>query len=502
MAILLEHGGDSMSVFKYLGIYGLAILTSSLLFIYLVVKTVYRCYFDPLSSYPGPKIAASTRLWYVHYLINGNLTHEIRKLHQKYGPVVRIAPNELSYSTSNGWNDIYGFRNNKAEMAKDTPFYTNPHNPPSILSAKRDKHALFRRLMSRGFSEAALREQEPIITGYVDLLMRRLRESSKEGKLVEMVSWLNFFTFDVIGDLTFGEPFGCLESSNYHPWVQMIFDSIHLQAIIQALSYYPRIDSLIPYLTPKSLIAKFESHKEMTKEKVLRRKETKVDRADFISNLIKPENHITDEDIFGNCGVLIVAGSETTATVLSSAIYFLLKNPEVMSKLVAEIRSGFKDPSEINFISISKQKYTLACLNETLRLFPPVPSGLSRVVPRDGDLIDGKWVSGGTHVSVLQLAANTSESNWLRPFDFIPERWMDDPRFIHDDQSAMQSFSTGPRNCIGKNLAYIEMRLVLTRLLWEFDIELVNEQQEWNNARVFMIWEKNPLFIRLKPTRA
>jgi cytochrome P450 len=176
--------------------------------------------------------------------------------------------------------------------------------------------------------------------------------------------------------------------------VKLIFDAIHLQAVKNALGYYPSVDRFMPYFTPKSLTVKFESHAEMTREKALRRKESK-DRADFISNLIKPENHISDVELFGNCGILIIAGSETTATVLSSAIYFLLKNPDVMSKLVSETQSSLKDISEINFLTISKQKYILACLNETLRPFPPVPGGLSRVVPGDGGLIDGKWVTGG-----------------------------------------------------------------------------------------------------------
>lgn len=187
----------------------------------------------------------------------------------------------------------------------------------------------------------------------------------------------------------------------------MIFDSIHLVAIKQGLGYYPAIDKLIPYLTPKSLMAKFDSHSEMTKEKALRRKESKVDRADFVSNLIKPENNITDEELFGNCGTLIIAGSETTATVLSSAVYFLLKNPAAMSKLVSEIRSDFKQSSDINFVNVSQQKYTLACLNETLRLFPPVPCGLSRVVPGKGDLIDGKWVPGGVSIHAVTRMFST-----------------------------------------------------------------------------------------------
>jgi cytochrome P450 len=124
-------------------------------------------------------------------MMTGNRTRGMHKLHQKNGQVVGVAPSGLSYSTSNSWNDIYGFRNGKAEMAKATPLYTNPHQPPSILSAKREKHAHFRRLISRGFSEAALREQEPIIMGYTDLLMQRLRENSEKGKPLEMVSWFN-----------------------------------------------------------------------------------------------------------------------------------------------------------------------------------------------------------------------------------------------------------------------------------------------------------------------
>lgn len=212
---------------------------------------------------------------------------------------------------------------------------------------------------------------------------------------------LQFFTFDVIGDLAFGEPFGCLDNSGYHPWVRMIFDAIHLVAVKQALGYYPMLDRLVPYLTPKFLADRYQSHNQMTREKAIRRKESKVDRADFVSNLIKPESNISDEELFGNSSTLIVAGSETTATVLSSVTWFILQNPEAMSNLVSEVRSSFQDVSEINIISINKLKYMLACLNETLRLFPPVPSGLSRVVPGDGDFIDGKWVTGGVSSTPL-----------------------------------------------------------------------------------------------------
>lgn len=133
----------------------------------------------------------------------------------------------------------------------------------------------------------------------------------------------------------------------------------------------------------------------MTREKALRRKESKVDRADFVSNLVKPESGVTDEELFGNSSLLIVAGSETTATLLSGVTWLLCKNPKAMNKLTQEIRSSFKDVSEIDFAGVNKLKYLLACLEEGLRCYSPTPTGLARKVPEGGDTIVGKFVPGG-----------------------------------------------------------------------------------------------------------
>jgi hypothetical protein len=104
---------------------------------------------------------------------------------------VRIAPDELTYTSSKCWNDIYGFRHGKPEMAKESPFYTMGGREKNIINAPKERHGFLRKLMSRGFSEAALRDQEPIVKGYVDLLMQRLGDESKLGKAVDMVSWYN-----------------------------------------------------------------------------------------------------------------------------------------------------------------------------------------------------------------------------------------------------------------------------------------------------------------------
>lgn len=85
-----------------------------------------------------------------------------------------------------------------------------------------------------------------------------------------------------------------------------------------------------------------------------------------------------------NSSLLIVAGSETTATLLSGVTYLLLKNPDTLKRLVVEIRATFKSDADTNIVSVQQLPYLRACLDEGLRLYPPVPIGMPRVVPEGG----------------------------------------------------------------------------------------------------------------------
>jgi averantin hydroxylase len=106
---------------------------------------------------------------------------------------------------------------------------------------------------------------------------------------------------------------------------------------------------------------------------------------------------------------------------------------------------------------------------------------------------------------VPQFATHRSPQNFHRPDDFLPERFLpaDDPaysvEFANDDRAALQPFALGPRNCIGRNLAYTEMRLVLVRMLWRFDLELADPSSDWLDQKVTILWIKTPLWVRLRP---
>lgn len=197
---------------------------------------------------------------------------------------------------------------------------------------------------------------------------------------------------------------------------------------------------------------------------------------------------------------MIVAGSETTATLLSGVTFYLLSNPQALAKITAEVRNSFKSEAEITITNANSLTYTLAVLNEALRIYPPTASTLPRLIPSHGCQIAGQYIPGNTAVGVNQWSAFHSPSNFKDPFKFIPERWMGEPEFENDNRKVVNPFSVGPRNCIGRNLAYAEMRVVLARMIWNFDMELCEESRKWNeDQKVFLVYQKPPLMVKLKP---
>lgn len=282
----------------------------------------------------------------------------------------------------------------------------------------------------------------------------------------------------MIGDFAFGESFNCLQDGRYHPWVSIIFESIKSGRFITVLNYFPRIARILkPLIIPESLIEKRRQNHTMSTEKVGRRLMLKSDRSDLISFMLRendPQKEpLTKSEIETNASLIIVAGSETTATLLSGATFHLLKNPETYKKLTQEIRGSFGSSEEIGLASTTNLPYLQAVIEESLRLYPPAPAGFPRQVPESGAFISNQFVPGGvrtplvfpsisldsplnehtsqTAVSVTNWAANQSSSNFVEPKSFIPERWLnEDLRFASDKRTAMQPFSVGQRNCIGK----------------------------------------------------
>ena len=149
--------------------------------------------------------------------MRGTLPHKIQDLHTRYGSVVRTGPNELSYIDEAAWEDIHGKHNGGKQLAKADEFMpTKPPNGAQGLVFVRDDadHGRLRRNFSHGFSDKALRGQENLIGKYFDALTWRVGEACKAKKPLDMTKWYQLTTFDIVGDLTFGESFNCLQDDH------------------------------------------------------------------------------------------------------------------------------------------------------------------------------------------------------------------------------------------------------------------------------------------------
>ncbi|KAI6092809.1 putative cytochrome P450 [Hypoxylon rubiginosum] len=488
-----------------------AVLIVGLIVAYEASTLIYNLYFHPLHKFPGPKLYGASRIpWAIRHA-TGSQAFLTQKLHDKYGPVVRIGPGHLSFTDPRAWKDIYGHRvgadSSSAEMSKATTFTrVLRHVPPSIVNADREEHSRYRRALSHGFSSDAMRQQEPMITKYIDLLLQRLHQECDEGKAkLNVEAWYNWTTFDIVGNLVFGQSFHCLENVNYHPWIEFIFRSIRFGSIMVALTYVGLGDlvQIMAKMGGNAVIRVRKYTDDMVKKRLAMDKE----RDDLFEGLVKrrEEWNLSFEKLSSNAFILVLAGSETTATTLAGATYLLLTHPEILAKLNQEVRSAFDSVDDINISSVNKLTYMLAILNEALRLYPPVTSGLVRVVPLGGEQVAGHFVPAGTYVEVQQWSMNHSKENWKDPWAFNPQRFLATPEEAlkaGNKLEALQAFNVGPRNCIGRNLAYAEMRMILARIVYDFDMKLSDESQKWiERQRAFALWDRIPLHVYLTPVK-
>lgn len=484
------------------------ILVAVLLAGYVISSIIYNLFLSPLRKVPGPKLWAISQLPYSSMTISGEGHKRMKKLHETYGDVVRVGPNQVAFTDPAAWKETMGHRRTgQMENGRDPVFYALARNG-LIGPIGSEEHGRQRRILSHGFSAQSLMEQQPLIQQYVDLLMQRLRENCQDGtRALDMTKWYNWTTFDVIGDLAFGEPFGCLSESNYHPWVSMIVHGVKQGAQLVALRRsFPNVARLIQTYFLRVITPKREQHLELTHTKVAKRIAMQEDRPDFMHAMLGKhaggKEKLTLEQIRANASLLIIAGSETTATALSGATHLLCNNPDTLAKLTEEVRSAFSSEDEITLLSVQKLKYMLAVLDESLRMFPPVPTASPRVIHEGGDVICGTFLPGKTVVNIWQWPIYRSPKNFALPDSFIPERWLGDPRFDDDRKEAFQPFVYGPRNCLGKNLAYAEMRLILARIIWNFDMELADRDEKWiDHNEVYTIWEKKPLKVYMTPRK-
>ncbi|KAF7920591.1 uncharacterized protein EAE97_011484 [Botrytis byssoidea] len=450
------------------------LLTLAAISLYPAVTLIYNLCFHPLRKFPGPILWRSSRLPYIISLVRGNLVLDQMKIHEIYGDVVRLAPNEISFTKEEAWNGVYVHRPGHADPTKDPVWHKAPDEMPQniVTSLDLERHARFRKALSTSFTETSLRNESPLIESFVDLLIDRLNElvlsftSEESSTIMDIFQWASWFTVDVVGGLALGESFGCLAISELHPWANTLNNFLKEWCDGDA---------------------------------------KKTLRPDFVASFMKDNvafHQISLKETQSNLAILLVAGTDATATSISGTLLYLVQNPEKLSKLVSEIRGTFYREADIKIAILHGFLYFNAVINEGLRLANPVPGGLPRIVPPGGEIYADTFVSAGTSISVRSYAMSRSEKYFSCPNEFHPERWLPTGirpyEFENDHLSVSQPFSIGHSNCICKSLAWAEIRLVIARLLWAFDVAETGKRLDWTKLKTLMIIQKEPIMLSIK----
>ncbi|KAI1078086.1 cytochrome P450 [Whalleya microplaca] len=497
-------------------------------------------YHNGLNKYPGPFLASLTdwwRFWDV-YGQRPDITHQ--KLHAKYGDVVRLGPNCLSFADPKALKSIYGL--NKGFIKSD--FYVvqqstvKGHRLASIFSSTDNTfHAQFRRCVNAAFAMSSLVQYEPFVDNTTKVFLeqtKRLYAANPDG--CDFTRWLQFYAFDVIGEITYSKRHGFIEKNEdvdgiVHylgnlflyvapigqiPWLDLLFlkNPLYLK-----LSQWGLMDATMPVAKfararmaerlapnvngdPEKPLLPVAAGKEAAKSPDLLSK--------FLAAREARPDFMTDTLVMTMAVSMAFAGSETTAISLASVFYFLLRHPAALSRLRAELdafaRAGrFSDYENglVTWAESQRLPYLDACVKESFRLHPAAGLPLERIVPPGGAEIAGHFVRGGTIVGCSAWVIHRRPEIWGEDVDvWRPERWLVDEaaspaekaeqeRRIREMNGMMFQFGMGSRTCIGKNISLLEIYKVVPSLLRRFEISFKDPSQEWKLVNAWFVKQQN-----------
>lgn len=250
-------------------------------------SVVYNLWFSPLRKVPGPALFAISELPLLVLTVSSDPHKKMLALHRRYGDMVRTGPRSVSCLHAGAWQEVYG--HGVGENVHLPGFFDEARH--GIIAAGTAGHAHQRRILAPAFSAPGMRQQEPLIRGYIDLLFTRLREQAVRGDPVDLVRWFNYTTFDIIGDLAFGAPFGMLERAGYHSWIKNLLNFFHTQyAIANFRRAYPRLEAMVTPLLKLSAARVISAHNAFVDERVRERMALPSSRPDFMDAMMAKDN--------------------------------------------------------------------------------------------------------------------------------------------------------------------------------------------------------------------
>jgi cytochrome P450 len=380
-----------------------------------------------------------------------------------------------------------------------------------ILLAEGDEHKRQRKLLGPAFAFRHVKDLYPIFWNkareMTSQMSAAIKGSPEVSSVIEIREWASRATLDIIGLAGMGQDFDSLMNpdNELNQTYKSIFSSNRGAQLVQLfLSMLPHWLVVALPLKQNDEIGKAISTIKSTARKLIAGKREKLVKGESkeidILSVAMESGGFTDEDLVNQLMTFLAAGHETTASAMSWAVYFLCKYPDTQARLREEIRAELDLNGDINSTKIDRLPYLNAFLNETMRIFPPVPLTL-REAAHD-TTIQGHFIPAGTTVIICPWAVNTSEQLWGPDAkEFKPERWLGAGRANTggaESNYAITTFLHGPRSCIGKQFAMAEFACLVAALVGKFEMEFENGDWELKIQGGITARPKDGLNVRLR----
>jgi cytochrome P450 len=452
---------------------------------------LYRVFFHPLRNYPGP-LGARLSKWYTVNSVVKTRWHYCRiqqEMQKQYGDYVRTGPRELTIFDPGALQALLG---SQSKTTKG-PFYDILDKS---LNLNRDRvwHRQRRNVWDNAYKKS-LPHATPQIEEICDQLLDRLRKAA--GKPVPLLETMTYFSYDVMCALAFGKPPG-FTAGKSSAAAEHILNTLTQSISAMGIMYHmPWLMNALAVLT--SLAGPMKDWTDWSASQVKARMavsqmctipllehtdiiQIKDAPIDLMGELIK---NTSDDDaghalLYGDSRLIISAGSETTSSALTFVFIHLALYPHYMRAIRQEHRANLSQ-----YHCSTPLPLLDAVINESMRLWPSIFFATPRVTPSEGLNINGHFIPGDMIVQIPPFPLTRDPRNFVRPDDFIPERWTSKPELILN-RSAFFPFLIGPYSCVGKTLAYMELRSVIRRVVNEFDVVLPEgfvPEEYWNGIR-------------------
>ncbi|KAJ5179054.1 cytochrome P450 [Penicillium capsulatum] len=477
------------------------------LYVVTSVLTWYR-----LRHFPVPHwLAHFSYLWVGRTTYGGKQYWTHRELHRKYGPLVRIGPNEIMTDDPDIIRGMSAVRSKFTRgewylTGRFNPYYDNLFTVCDNHGHKQARARVFAAYSGRETGAALEYGVDCQITRLTDLLHRKYAVPGENAPLLDIGRTTNFFTMDVITKLAFGHEFGYLEEKDLHGFLQEVQDLWPHMSTVADLPYIRRIIFSKPFLKlfgPRhtdrhGFGALMGASREHVREKFATLEDSKGDMMESFIRHGMTQAECEAEGLF-----TIIAGTESTAAAIRSVLIHAISSPRVYAQLKAEIRETLQNgtiSSPISSEQVKNLSYLEAVIYEGIRMRPPILGTFPKVVPDGGVEYHGKFIPAGTNMCMNTSSLLCSKELFGNDADiFRPERFTE---LSEEDRSAMKrsvdlAFGHGQNQCLGKHIALMELFKITFELLRNFDFQTISPWHLNDKVLSYGVFLESNLYLKV-----